>query len=198
MKKYFRYLIILSGLLLTACPGVKYEGAKDKLFKNRMDLPNPQKRYYEGIRFQVSELFENGYNSDYVIKDNALNLINYELNLYFSVEAFSKEEAESYKFTFSNELDELNAVHEYYVLARQNSLSRHFTSIKKPVAKTVGFKGLLQTIEGTNEYGTDKLIYLMSTVEVGNQYYVFQLIGKKENMGYLNDDFLDIINSIEK
>lgn len=198
MKKFFRYLVILSGLILTACPGVKYESAKDKLFKNRMDLPNPHRKYYQGIHFQLSELFENAYNSDYVIKDDALNMINYELNLYFSVEAFSKTEAESYQYTFSNDLDKLNAVHDYYVLSRQKSLSRHFTSIKKPVAKSVGFNGVLQTIEGLNEYADDKLMYLMATVEVGDKYYVFQMIGKKENMGYLNDDFLDIINSIEK
>jgi hypothetical protein len=38
----------------------------------------------------------------------------------------------------------------------------------------------------------------MATVHVYDKFYVFQLIGKKENMGYLNDDFLAILNSIEK
>lgn len=198
MKKFLRYPIILSTLILTACPGINYESSKDKLFKNKMDLPNPMNRYYSGIHFKLSELFQLSYNTDYVVKDNAETWIDYELNLHFSTEYFTKSDAKSYKFTFSEKVNDLNAVHDYYVLKRQNSLSKHFTSIKKPVAKSVGFNGLIQSIEGKNEYSDDRLMYLMATIEVDNKFYVFQLIGKKENMGYLNDDFLDILNSIEK
>lgn len=197
MKKLIRYAAILSCLILTACPGVQYESAQSKLYKNNMDLPKPERRYYQGIHFDISELLENSYNTDYVIKDNALVLINYDLNLNCSVEMFTESDAEHYKFMFSDKVDNLNAVHDYYVMKRQNSLENHFTSIKKPEYKKGGFRCLYQSIEGST-YSDDNLLYLMSSVEVGDKIYVFQMIGKKENMGYLNDDFRDIINSIEK
>jgi len=40
--------------------------------------------------------------------------------------------------------------------------------------------------------------YFIATVDIGGEYYVFQLIGKKDNMGYLYDDFIELLSSIEK
>lgn len=200
MKLVNLILLLGCGVLFTACPGVDYEDAGDKLFKNNMDLPDPEKRYHDGVKFMLSSLFEDSYNTDFVLKDNATTKVIYDLDLNFSVESFTKVEAEAYKFNFSEETDLLNAVHDNYVYARQRSLPSYFTSVKKPVSKKVGFKGVFQTIKGTavEDYDGADLLYLTATIEVGEKFYVFQLIGKTDNMGYLKDDFEDILNSIEK
>jgi hypothetical protein len=184
--------------LLTACPGSNYENAQKKLQKNNMDLPDPIKQYHNGIHYQLSNLFEEGYNKGFVIKDDATTKIIYELELNFSVEAFDKNEAKAFQFAFTDSVDLLNAVHDQYVIKRQNSLFHQFTSIKKPVDKSVGFTGITQTIQGETYENDRTSTYFMATVQVGDNYYVFQLIGLKENMGYLYDDFLAILNSIEK
>ncbi len=185
-------------ILLTACPGSNYENAQKKLEKNNMDLPDPIKQYHNGIHYKLSNLFEEGYDKDFVIKDDASTKVIYELGLNFSVEAFDKNEAKVFQFAFTDSVDLLNAVHDQYIHKRQNSLFEQFTSIKKPLEKSVGFDGIIQTIEGKTYEFDKSSTYLMATVEIGDNYYVFQLIGLKENMGYLYDDFLDILNSIEK
>lgn len=163
-----------------------------------MDLPDPIKQYHNGIHYKLSNLFEEGYDKDFVIKDDASTKVIYELGLNFSVEAFDKNEAKVFQFAFTDSVDLLNAVHDQYIHKRQNSLFEQFTSIKKPLEKSVGFDGIIQTIEGKTYEFDKSSTYLMATVEIGDNYYVFQLIGLKENMGYLYDDFLDILNSIEK
>lgn len=185
-------------ILLTACPGNNYENAQKKLEKNNMDLPYPTKQYHNGIHYKISNLFENGYEKDFVIKDDATTKVIYELGINFSVEAFDKSEAKAFQFAFTDSVDLLNAVHDQYVIKRQNSLFNQFTSIKKPIDKSVKFKGIIQTIQGETYENDKSSTYFMATVQVGENYYVFQLIGLKENMGYLYDDFLEIINSVEK
>lgn len=198
MKAIHLLTFFILTVVLTACPGNGNVNAKKKLFENRMDLPDPVKTYHDGIHFMLSNLFETNYNSDFVLKDDATLKIIYDLELNFSVETFSKLEAESFRFAFSEQTDLLNAVHDNYAIRRQKSLSKHFSSIKKAVSNEVGFNGVIQTIEGEEFYQDGKLLYLMATIEIDNAYHVFQLIGKKENMGYLYDDFLTILNSIEK
>jgi hypothetical protein len=133
-----------------------------------------------------------------VLKDDATTKIIYELELNFSVEAFDKNESKAFQFAFTDSVDLLNAVHDQYIIKRQNSLFNQFTSIKKPIDQSVGFNGIIQTIEGETYENDRTNTYFMATVQVGDNYYVFQLIGRKENMGYLYDDFLDILNTIEK
>jgi hypothetical protein len=200
MKALKIFVFLSCGVMFSACPGANYENAADKLFKNGMDLPDPQKGYHDGIKYKISSLFEDSYSADFVLKNNATTKVIYDLDLNFSIESFTRAEAEAFKFNFSEETDLLNAVHDNYVYARQRSLDSYFTSIKKPVNKKVGFKGVFQTIKGSGleEYESEDLLYLTATIEVGEKFYVFQLIGKSENMGYLKDDFEDILNSIEK
>ena len=55
--------------------------------------------------------------------------------------------------------------------------------------------GVFQTVEGGRKYDK-KLMYFFATIEKNRNYYVFQLVGKSENMGYLKDDFFTILKSI--
>jgi len=100
------------------------------------------------------------------------------------------------QYAFDDEISALDAVHDNYILKREASLEDAETGIKKELPETVKFPGFIQVIEGArSDYGTSST-YLTATLEIGGDYYVIQLIGKQENMGYLYDDFIDILSSV--
>lgn len=160
-----------------------------------MDLPDLERYYYQGISYNLSSLFEDDYDDDYVIQNDADTRIIYDLGLRFSVEKFDASEAEMIEYGFEGTTNKLNAVHDNYILKRQQSLYEADVSIKKEFSQGK-FDGLIQIIHG-DEYG-DLLStsYFTATLNVDGNYFVFQLIGKRENMGYLYDDFVDILNSV--
>lgn len=121
------------------------------------------------------------------------------MNLYFSIERFSEMEAEGIRYRFDNdEISLLDAVHDNYAIKRNASLEEATISIKKSVPESVGFPGVMQTISGENYSGLPANTYFMASLEINDDIYVVQLIGKEENMGYLYDDFIEIISSISK
>lgn len=198
MKKLIFILIVCSAWILAGCPGSTYKSELKKIQENKMDFPDLRKEYYNGLKFKISRLFSNDYATDYVIQDNALTKVIYSMDLHFSVEMFSPDEAELLAFGFEEDVDHIDAVHDYYIGRRVKSLHEPEVSIKKEVPKSVGYKGYTQVIHG-GIYSTDYASsYFTSTLEIDGDYYVFQLIGKRENMGYLYDDFIDIISSIEQ
>jgi hypothetical protein len=194
---HLSFLFVLM-FTMTACPDIRTEGSQQKLFKNHMDLPDLKRVNYYGISFQLSNLFEDNFDLEYVIKDEALSKSIIDLGLNFSTELFYESEANLFKLSLENESDNLNAVHDHYVITRQNSMYEHFTSIKKKGPRNSGFPSIVQTIEGPGYEGGDTITYMMATVDVNKKYYVFQLIGKKGHIGYLYDDFMAIIKSIQK
>ena len=66
------------------------------------------------------------------------------------------------------------------------------TPLKKELPKDVKLDGYIQTVHGTDYTYEDESSYFTATVMFEGQVYVFQMIGKKENMGYLYDDFEDL------
>lgn len=161
-----------------------------------MDLPDPERNYFEGITYQLSNLFENDYDEDYVLSNTAETKIIYDVDLNFSVEVFNEDEAEVFQYGFEEDIDLLNAVHDYYVIRRQSSLFESTVSIKKPLPSSVDYEGFIQVIDG-GIYEYDGSSYMTATMKVNDKYFVFQLIGIKENMGYLYDDFIDILSSVQ-
>lgn len=161
-----------------------------------MDFPDLRRTYYKGIKFELSDLFDRDYSNDYVLTDEALTKVIYSLDLNFSVEKFSEEDAELIQYAFDDEISAFDAVHDNYILKRRASLDRPSTSVKKEVPKEVGYPGYIQVVHG-NQYGYgEDSSYLTATIQVGGEYYVFQLIGRRDNMGYLYDDFIDILASV--
>jgi hypothetical protein len=161
-----------------------------------MDFPNPQHQFFMGIHFDLSEIMEDDYFTDYVIQNDAQTYANYDLDLHFSVERFSSDEAETLRFKFEEETDPLNAVHDNYIIKRQESLYRYSTSIKKALPSAIPHPGCIQIVHG-GEYDEQlSMSYFTATLEVDGSFYVFQMIGTRENMGYLYDDFLDILTSV--
>lgn len=191
-------LISLIGafFLLTACPGSRSKSALGQIQDNGMDFPDLKSQRFSVVKFQLSSLFDRDYGVGYTVQDNASGFVIYDMDIHFSVERFEREEIELIQFAFDDEISSIDAVHDNYVLKREASLEDAETGIKKELPKSVKFPGYIQVIEGArSDYG-ETSSYFTATLEVGGEYYVFQLIGREKNMGYLYDDFIDILSSV--
>lgn len=201
VKKLSFFGLIALSFLLAGCPSsnnTRYRQPLEQVQANHMDLPNPVRYYFKGIRYEISELFGRYYDDDFVLSDRYDVKTIDALNLYFSIESFSNEDAEEYKFKFEDgeTLDLLNAVHDHYAITRKKSLKKANVSVKKVVPKGIGYPGVVQVISGATYENSVPNSYFFATLEVDDEYIVVQLIGKAENMGYLYDDFIDILSSI--
>jgi len=116
------------------------------------------------------------------------------------VELFDNDQIETIQYTFDYETTPLNAVHDNYIIQRQNSLTDFSTSIKKEIPDSINQIGFTQIIHEEiteeTEYESKESTYFLATLDIDDEIYVFQMIGKRANMGYLYDDFLRIIASV--
>lgn len=163
-----------------------------------MDFPNLRKEYFNGIHFFLDEMFTDDYEDNYTLSDNALTKIVYDIDVNFSVETFTKSASEVIQYGFDTEVEPIDAVHDNYIIQRQKSLYEHSTSIKKELPKSVKYDGYIQVVHGGSYATNIPSSYFIATLEIENEIFVFQLIGKMENMGYLYDDFIDLLSSVEK
>lgn len=195
--KFSVFISLISAFfLLTACPGSRRESALEQIQNNGMDFPDLRSQRFSVVKFQISRLFDRDYGVDYAIQDNAAGFVIYEMDLHFSIERFEQDEIEQIQFAFDDEISPMDAVHDHYILKRESSLENVETGIKKELPKSVKFPGYVQVVEGArSDYGRTSS-YLTATLEIGSDFYVFQLIGREENMGYLYDDFIDILSSV--
>lgn len=186
-------------VITTACPGSGYNNNDLKaLQKNGMDFPDLRKMYYNGIHFMISDMFVNDYADNYTLMDNAETRIVYALDLNFSVETFTKRDVEAIQYAFDTEISGLDAVHDNYIIKRKKSLFDPSASIKKPTPKSVKYPGYIQVVSGSPYSNENPSAYFMATLEIDNDIFVFQMIGTHKNMGYLYDDFIDLLSSVEK
>lgn len=196
--RLWKNILIVPGLfMLMACPSTRKNDLK--LIKaNHMDLPNVNYVGYEGIDFGLSDLFEKEYSTDYAYSgDDAMCRVIASIDLYFSVEVFDQIEIDEFREEIgSSSNDPSSIVQDFYVGKRVNSLYDPVVSIKKDVPNSVKFPGFIQVVKGKEYEYEDPTNYFTATLKVGNLYYVFQLIGKADNMGYLYDDFIDILSSV--
>jgi hypothetical protein len=162
-----------------------------------MDLPSNEKRFYKGIEFELSSLFKTKRNPKYTLKTNSFAEYIPELNIYFSIELFSKKEGLKIKKEFTENTNILDAINDNYIYKREASLYNPYTSVKKPLPPKIKYKGFVQVIQGETNKGGIKSSYFTSTIQIKNKYYVIQLIGPKDNMGYFYDDFNDLLFSIK-
>lgn len=202
MKYTVIFSLILISVVLTGCPSDESNGRAnlsdlEKLQNNGMDFPNIERFDFGGLRYRLSNLFYNSGYTGFVLADDYDVKVNDELNLYFSIERFTLSDAESIRYEFDiDSMSLLDAVHDNYAIKRNASLEEATISIKKAVPESVGFTGVMQTISGVNYEDIPPNTYFFASLEVGDDIIVVHLIGKEENMGYLYDDFIDIISSI--
>lgn len=199
--RVFNFAALIAVVFLTtACPDVQspQQSQLKRIQDNNMNLPELQLTNYEGIEFMLSDFFRKDYDDSYVLTDNAMTRVIEAIDVYFSVELFTNEDAEIIQYSFDEDLSPIDAVHDNYVLKREDSVFEPSVSIKKALPKEVAFDGYIQVVHGANSSYSERSSYFIATVQVGIDYYVFQMIGKEENMGYLHDDFLAIMRSVQK
>ena len=192
---YTPLLFILILFITTACPGSRMKSSKKLLQENNMNFPNMEKAYFENISHLLPEMFSDAYDSHYLISDKYDSYICYDLSLRLSVELFDNDQIETIQYAFDYETSPLNAIHDNYIILRENSLPDFSTSIKKEIPDSINQIGFTQIIHGETYEGSEESTYFLATLDINDEIYVFQMIGKRENMGYLYDDFLRIIAS---
>jgi len=154
------------------------------------------KETFDGITFSLSSMFNDDFNTEYVIQDNAMTRVVYEMSVYFTVESFSKRDVEVIKFAFENDMEDIEAVHKYYIYKRTESIGKPFVSEQETLSKSLNLNGFIQVIEGSSYDYNEPLDYFIASFKVDDKIYVMQMIGKSQNMNYLHDDFLKILRSV--
>lgn len=198
MKSISIFILLLVALLFTKCGGKAYQPANIVLSENHMDFPETAQQNYKSITFEISPLFISNKHAKHVLKPYAFSKVIYELNLYLSVEVFSESEVKKIQEKFTESTNQLNAIHDYYISKREKSLYSPHHSIKKDLPKMKNKTGVIQVLQGATYSGSAVNSYFTSTLKIGNQFYVFQMIGKQDCMGYLYDDFQSILASVKK
>ena len=196
MRLFSIYSMLVIILIALSCSP---EGKSDvkKLQENDMNLHELTRFTFNEISYMHPGFMDLNEYSNHAISENSKSYISYNLDLEFCVEFFSESNVDIIKYTLEEEKNSLNAVHDNHVKIRENSLNEHSTSIKKTLPLKTGRNGFVQVIHGNTYNDGEDTSYFIATVEIDEQYYVFQLIGIRANMGYLHDDFINLISSIE-
>lgn len=153
---------------------------------------------YEGISFRIPKHFKRYYSHNYTIKNSSITRTSNALNIFFSVERFTKADLHrDFVSDFIIKDDLLNTFQDAYAWRRYTSVDNGGASIKKELPKNLKQKGVIQTIAGENSYN-GMVYYATATIQVKDNYYVFQWITGKPIMSYTYDDFERILKSVKK
>lgn len=189
--------LFLLCFVLYGCPPAERTGAAMKQFRaNHFDFFDLKRNYFEGIYLDLPTALISNYNTSHLYKNNGLSLSNHEMGVYFSVEKFTKSEAEGFRFPMDEGISHLDAVHIFYTEKRAKSLEYLARSIRTDLPQGSRFPGSMEVMYGRKYDGDADLKYMIATVEKGGSCYVIQLISNAEMSAYLLDDFNAIIKSI--
>jgi hypothetical protein len=199
-RTIFLFTLILP--ILVGCPmSNSPTKAANELYSNKMDFKKWTTLDFEGISFILPRKFEEETNFNYTIdKYSSKQYSLQSLFLYFSVEKFSDTSA-TYLQYVNNQKSNLHAVQKNYVNIIQNSLSVNYsegyrTSEIKLLSKNSLSQVIIQNFNRQNKWDADQTsTYFIATKKIKKSFYVFQFVGKTENMRYLQDDFFKIVNS---
>lgn len=200
MRTIFLFLLVLP--FLVACPNSNAPTRDaNELYSNNMDFKKWKKTEYSDITYLLPQKFEYESESIYTIeKYSAQQKSIPSLSLYFSVEKFSDTTATYFQYV-NNEKSNLHAIQKNYINSVQNSLTEensigYRTSEIKKINNKCLSQVVIQNFERQYKWDSDLTkTYFIATKKINKSYYVFQLIGKTENMKYLQDDFFKIVNS---
>jgi hypothetical protein len=175
--------------------------AANELYANKMDFKKWTTLDFEGISFILPQKFEEETSFDYTIdKYSSKQYSIQSLFLYFSVEKFSDTSA-TYLQYVNNQKSNLHAVQKYYTNSIQNSLINNYskgfrTSEIKHISRNCFSQVIIENFNRQNKWDADQTsTYFIATKKIKKSFYVFQFVGKTENMRYLQDDFFKIVNS---
>ncbi len=196
------YLFLLLLPLTVACPNQNSTSSDVlELQSNNMDFKKWRITDFIDITYLLPAKFEKELESNYTIdKYSSQQKSISSLSLYFSIEKFTDTTATILK-NVNNEKTNLNAIQKNYIRSIQNSLSQSNiegfrTSELKRISKICLSQVIIQNYVRQYKWDTDySKTYFIATKKIKKSFYVFQLIGKSENMKYLQDDFFKIVNS---
>lgn len=196
MKVFFIFIVLVFLLAAPSCTS-NYKSDIEKLQDNDMNFPDLAKYQFEDISYLRPELLENSYEETNTISELSESYTSYDLNITFSTELFTASSIDVLQYSNEFDKDDLNTLHDHHIRVRENSLNEFNSSVKKKIPAKIGRKGYIQVIHGNTYDEGEDTSYFVATIEVNGEYYVFQLMGIRSNMGYLYDDFLNILTSIE-
>ncbi|MES2799358.1 MAG: hypothetical protein V4638_05030 [Bacteroidota bacterium] len=198
MKFLYCFLILAT---LTACPSRGSQNSSKLVLSSKMDLPQLEQRVHGKIKFKLSKLFEGNYsNGNLTVQPKGFEKSIPQLGMYFTVESFDENYCAKLRLLREDTVPNLELIHSYYVNKRSSTLNFQETSVRKNVSKSVGFEGFTQVVAGStySSSSSPSNSYFISSIAIDKKIYVFQMIGPQKNMGYFYDDYLKILNSIEK
>lgn len=167
-----------------------------------MDFLKWESYYYDGIKFELWDQFEDNDYGDYTINEGDMYKVN-SLDLYFSIEEFFDYDLEYIQYENEQKISDLEALHNHYIFNRYHSFYSTEDvnkSVSIELEKTANVEGFIQVIENgdklsQNKYSYDNT-YFTATIKVKNRFFVLQMIGPIRNMEYLYDDFKEIVYSV--
>lgn len=191
MRKLVFLLLLIP--IMTACPKRNKSDLK-RIQENNWDLPDLKDQSYHAIKFKLSDVFVESFRNSFAItRDDAMIREIKEIDVFFSVERFSNSQIDNLKTYFDSSPSDHDAVHDYYLEERCENLKSHERSIKREI-KNLKYPTYIETIVSNDSYRP--ISYFIASMQVGNECYVFQFIGSYECMGYLYDDFMDLLTSV--
>ena len=200
MRTIILFLLVMP--ILAGCPNSNSPTRDaNELYSNNMDFKKWKKTDFVDISYILPQKFEQELESNYTIEKYSSQQKSVPtLSLYFSVEKFTDTTATYFQY-INNERSNLHAIQKNYINSIQNSLSQEdYTGYRTSEIKRLSRKCLSQVVIQNfirfYKWDTDQTkTYFIATKKIKKSFYVFQLIGKSENMKYLQDDFFKIVNS---
>lgn len=172
-----------------------------KLRDNKMNFPEFYDEKFEGLTFDMPLMFEKSYMDNFVLSDVYDTYYVSDLDLYFAVEKFSTTDIEELSFIHGDQTNKLELVHSFHIKKREKSLINYLSSTRKDFTKTIGIPTYIQVVNTNNDTSDEysyyeNQSYFTAAMEIGSNIYVFQMIGKEDNMRFLYDDFIRILKSV--
>ena len=200
MRNILLFFFVLP--FLVACPNSNTPTRDaNELYSNNMDFKKWKKTDFVDISYILPQKFEQELESNYTIEKYSSQQKSIpSLSLYFSVEKFTDTTATYFQY-INNEKSNLHAIQKNYVNNIQNALSQenysgYRTSEIKRLSKKCLTQVVIQNFIRFYKWDSDQTkTYFIATKKIDKSFFVFQLIGKSENMKYLQDDFFKIVNS---
>ncbi len=194
MKKALVFILGLSLLVSCGEQVVDKTNTLEKFRLNNYEMILDAKAKFGNIRFKIPSCFLR-YWSKSTIRQYSFERHTRTFNAYFSIERF-KESERDLPF-LANEImtsDMLNLFHDAYVKKRIETEWTGISSLKKNLPKKVKFPGLIQVVKDLGS--PNGQYYVIATLKVKKEYYIFQWTTQREMLGYTYDDFESVLATV--
>lgn len=199
MKKIFPLVGLL--ILLFACVSEDKESQNSfEAFKqNDYDFTLDKKMTYKNLELSIPSSFKKYFGTFLTVSNDSKVLFSNAIGAHLSIERFSEKDINRpFVDGFIIEKDLLNTFQDAYAFKRYNSLNDGLMSIKKDLFNTSKKRGVIQIVRGSTSNLYDEfLLYATATIQLKDEFYVFQFITTADMMNYAYDDFKRMLFSVK-